>query len=498
MKKTTAAAIAAAMVFSAGFYRTGFANGFNPYADVPQDDWAYGAVEKLVQDGYGGEAGKFYKAGRVLVRRDVAAITASALQKKKGMSKEDKELVNKLVLEYQRDLRLAGVEDKLLANVGTFDKTLAGPQEKKESLVAVPPAEAAKMDPSPYNMKPRYRSMELGEKFKIYGVGRLRFDDGNTKGPTYFRGTQTGHYTITNQVNFNIWTQYDFSNAGWFARTESEFCYNYNNGGRGWLQDTLFLSAFVEGPLTKDRHLWNRTGRYVLYTPQGIVFDSKITATRLIYLNKGLGIIADVGKANENTDGDNLSPNGYQKDRDSHQVFQHYRSQDLQNIMLDARIGHSTDFHGSYTHVGGKLWHGQNPDHNVSYVTAGLDFRMNPRWRLATAVTQSNAVGITDVNVAHPVRSSLKTAWMTRLMYGPGANYDCKGSFDTYLVYRVQPRLATYNDTDDWFCNTRGVRIGGIYSLGHHMWLNGFYSWGKDIDTHEKVMNSRIQLEFFY
>ncbi|MCH3959735.1 MAG: hypothetical protein LKE51_10220 [Selenomonas sp.] len=497
MKKRTAAVLAVAMLLSAGGYRTGFAaENFNPYADVPEGNWAYDAVDRLIHDGYVNTSdSQSYQKGKIMVRHDFAVITADALSRKSTMRDADKQLVDKLAAEYEKELRLAGVESKAFGNVGTYNKTLAVPAD---AAVTVPPAEADKMGPTPYNMKPPYKAMGWNDKFKIYGVGRLRFDRASTDGTTYFRGTEKGNYTPTNQVNFNIWTQYDFSDSGWFARTESEFCYNYNNGGRGWLQDTMFLSAFAEGPLTSDRHLWARTGRYVLYTPQGIVFDSKITAARLVYLNKGLGITVDVGKANENTDGDNTSADGFQKDLDTGKVFQHYRSQDLQNVMLDARIGHTTDLHTSFTHVGGKLWHSQDPDYNVSYLTVGFDTRFTPRLRLATAVTQSNAVGITNVNVAEPVRSTLRTAWMARLMYGPGANYDCPGSFDSYLVYRRQPRLATYNDTDDWFCNTEGWRIGGIYSLGHRMWLTGYYSRGRDIDTHKSVMNSRIQLEFFY
>ena len=493
-RRRVAAVFAVAMMLSAGRYQTVFsAQHLNPYDDVPKGNWAYDAVDKLANDGYVNEKeGISYEKGKVLARHDIAVIAARALSKKKSMNDADKKLVDRLATEFEREMRLAGVEDKAFGNIGTYNRTLASADE---IAATVSPAEAAKMSPSPYNMKP---PTGLIDKFKIYGVGRLRFDTASTGGNTYFRGTETGRYTPTNQVNFNIWTEYDFSDSGWFTKTESEFSYNYNNGSRGWLQDTMFLSAFAEGPLTRDRHLWGRTGRYLLYTPQGIVFDSKITGNRLIYLNKGLGIIVDIGKANENTDGDNTSTDGYQKDLDTGEVFQHYRSQNLQNIMLDASIGHSTDLHTSFTHVGGKLWHSQNPNYNVSYVTAGIDTRFTPRLRLATAVTHSNAVGITNANVTEPVRSTLHTAWMARLMYGPGANYDSTGSFDSYMVYRRQPRLATYNDTDDWFCNTEGWRIGSIYSLGHHMLLNGYYSRGRDIDTHQKVMNSRIQLEFFY
>jgi hypothetical protein len=115
MKKTLVTAITTALVVGAA--STTFAAA-NPYSDVPSDNWAYGAVAKLSQDGLiSGYGDGTFRGNQTLTRYEMAQITANAITKEDKANAEDKATIDKLANEYRDELSSLGVRvGKLEAN----------------------------------------------------------------------------------------------------------------------------------------------------------------------------------------------------------------------------------------------------------------------------------------------------------------------------------------------------------------------------------------------
>ena len=536
------AVAAAAMVFSIGNCQIGFTSAFNPYADVPAGNWSYDVVARLVHEGYvSGVDDSGYRQQGIFSRQHMAELVARAMSKRKIMNADDSASIDRLVKEYSKELKILGVEDEQLGNVGRYEETKVAPTENLPI-----PAEAAKDEPTPYNLKP-HGSGNWYDNFSITGKAFMRYETADAKGITFYNAASHGKIDYVRYMQneskqqlmeFDLWTKYKFNDTGWSFVTESEFNIDYNDSGRfnqidnkayyyDQCQDinkTMFESAYIEGPVTKSRKVTLRTGRYEMYTPQGLVFDSRITGTRLAYHNKGVGVTMDVGRATEYPDEDNTNRETLFCILDTPTTWHDYRvwkSPELQNLMIDTSIGHGTDLHTSFTRVGGNIWHGQDTKFS-EFISIGIDTKLKDRVKMSIAAAHSNTGALT---VFHPaswpsdgtvpfspehngmssaewaakntaIKSSLHTAWMTRFVYGTGTDAKKKGSFDLFALYRSQPRLVSYDDTDGWYCNTEGYRLGGNYSFGHNVMLNGWYTWANDIDTKVKLNSARVEMAF--
>jgi hypothetical protein len=82
----------------------------NPFVDVPAKHWAYDAVTKLaaagIVDGYGDGT---FRGDKTMTRYEMAQIVAKALAKSGNMSAADKAVVDKLVNEFNDELKSLGV-----------------------------------------------------------------------------------------------------------------------------------------------------------------------------------------------------------------------------------------------------------------------------------------------------------------------------------------------------------------------------------------------------
>ncbi len=105
MKKTVAAALAAAFVMGVGATTSAAAN---PFSDVPQGHWAYNSVSKLaaegVIEGYGDGT---YRGDRNITRYEMAQMIAKAMAKNpSGASKAE---LDRLAAEFRDELDALGV-----------------------------------------------------------------------------------------------------------------------------------------------------------------------------------------------------------------------------------------------------------------------------------------------------------------------------------------------------------------------------------------------------
>lgn len=117
MKKRVIASMAAACVLATS---SAFAAS-NPFADVPANHWAYGAVKSLAQaglvDGYNDGT---FKGDKSITRYEMAQMVGKAMYRSDKANAEQKALIEKLSKEYSDELQNLGVK------VNNVEKSTAG------------------------------------------------------------------------------------------------------------------------------------------------------------------------------------------------------------------------------------------------------------------------------------------------------------------------------------------------------------------------------------
>ena len=102
----------------------------NPFMDVPANHWSYDAVAQLASRGViSGYPDGSYKGGQPATRYEMASTVARALAKidMEKASKQDLELLKKLVLELKDELDALGVKvDKIDSRLAVMEKDLGG------------------------------------------------------------------------------------------------------------------------------------------------------------------------------------------------------------------------------------------------------------------------------------------------------------------------------------------------------------------------------------
>ena len=126
MKKLLIAITAVALVAMAA---PAFA-AMNPFMDVPASHWAYDAVAQLASRGVvSGYPDGTYKGPQPATRYEIASIIARALAfiDMEKASKQDVEMLKRLIVEFSDELNALGVAvDILDARLGTLDRDLGG------------------------------------------------------------------------------------------------------------------------------------------------------------------------------------------------------------------------------------------------------------------------------------------------------------------------------------------------------------------------------------
>ena len=81
----------------------------NPFSDVPQDHWAYDAVDQLAADGViEGYGDSTFRGDRSITRYEMSQMVAKAMAKN-DLKAEDKALIDKLSAEFSQELSSLGV-----------------------------------------------------------------------------------------------------------------------------------------------------------------------------------------------------------------------------------------------------------------------------------------------------------------------------------------------------------------------------------------------------
>ena len=102
----------------------------NPFMDVPMNSWAYDAVSQLAASGIvSGYPDGTFKGNQPMTRYEMASIVARALATvdMNKASKQDVEMLKKLVVEFKDELDALGVKvDKLDSRVAVLEENLGG------------------------------------------------------------------------------------------------------------------------------------------------------------------------------------------------------------------------------------------------------------------------------------------------------------------------------------------------------------------------------------
>lgn len=419
----------------------------NPYADVPEGNWSYQAVEQLAEHGLVRGIKASSLKGQVLSRSEMAVITAKAMSKENGAPAEDKEIIKKLEAEYAHELNYIGVDDR--------------EDEVKPAAQADQTAPAAVEKPKE-------------ERFTYSGTGRIRFDNGDTKGPTMSRGKKQGHYTSNSHINIDLFYNYKI-NDQWNLKGESEYGRQMNFGAENQtLQHSVFEQMYLEGPLADNVMI--KAGRFSAYSPMGLIYDDKVTGGQLTF-GKVLKTTLEAGKATSTDDDDTIN----------------YHAQNYQSVNFDLPLSKVVKAHAGYYHIGGNVNQNQVADDYVSYYDLGFDVQLSRDLKLNAVYAKSNADGIKDSALG--ITSDDTNSYLVRLQYG-NVDYKKPKTWDAFVMYRHSPQLGAYSNTDDWCRNVSGIRLGGDYVVTKNMGLSLWYTFGKDIDTNERSTAYRLQWNF--
>lgn len=102
------------LLLAAGAF-TAFAD--NPFADVPQDSWAYKSIVELADAGViQGVDGQYFQGNRVISRYEMAEMIAKAMAHMDQASVEQRALIMRLADEYADELKNLGVRIDALEN----------------------------------------------------------------------------------------------------------------------------------------------------------------------------------------------------------------------------------------------------------------------------------------------------------------------------------------------------------------------------------------------
>lgn len=92
--------------------------GLAAFSDVPVNDWAYTAVNKLATDGIiEGYNNSAFQGATPISRYEMAILIARAMTKVEKANATDKEIIKKLGIEYDAELKKIGAVDQRIKTV---------------------------------------------------------------------------------------------------------------------------------------------------------------------------------------------------------------------------------------------------------------------------------------------------------------------------------------------------------------------------------------------
>jgi len=458
MKKTVAAAVAAAFVV--GTASTTFAAA-NPFSDVPAGHWAYQSVAKLaaqgIVEGYGDGT---YRGDRNITRYEMAQMVAKAMAKNPtGANKAE---LDRLAAEFRDELDNLGVRVAELEKYA--DKVIW--QGKIE-----------------YTYKSA-RSDRTDRK----GTDKINQDDWIFRFEPIMEVND--HWTLRSRIDAHV----DMSRD-----TNSSFKLE-----RGWAQ----------GDYTNFQV---KVGRQPLYTNEdGLVWDTEYTGGEITFgkLADGLRITAYGGRLNEGKVGGSIRNAGYwdgrQDDKKGQKSFHNGRigadrtdpsSFWALNVQYDP--GEKGFFGGAaYYNIKDDDLKGLGPNGEIYYSKNGKEdtakiWSVNAGYRLGKAQLWGGYAknGKADIE---------DNSWQAILKYGDlygGGNQNTKkGQWAVWAGYKKLGSNTSFEaiNYDDAFAGTKGIIAGASWAPMDRIVFIAKYFKGKYITGSGDAERLFGRVEFFY
>ena len=240
MKKRTLLALAVAMSVTA-------VAAANPFSDVPAKHWAYASVTKLekagIVEGYGDNT---YRGDRTMTRYEMAQIIARALANSEKADAALKAELDKLSVEFAKELKNLGVRVTALEN-----------QQQNVKFSG--------------DLRMRYRASEDGAWLQSFDKTGKMTNDGKNRQDVRVRIQAEG------KVNDN-WTVVTRFGASDDLRDPVEPS-ALSNGATGVVMDKMFVKG-------QFGDFGTRLGRFDIVPAYGIMFDDNMDGVELTWQNE--------------------------------------------------------------------------------------------------------------------------------------------------------------------------------------------------------------------
>ena len=448
MKKTVAAAVAAAFVMGAS--ATTFAAA-NPFSDVPAGHWAYKAVANLATEGIiEGYGDGTYRGDRLITRYEMAQMIAKALAKTDAGFAEGSGIL--------KGGSNSGVENTGSAAGGSYGRS------GKLSRHAV----KADLDRLAAEFRDELdalgvRVAEL-EKYadKVVWNGELRYRYWNEKEDTKGHGDIK---TTKNRVELRLLPTAEV-NDHWQLKARIDARVNMSEDkGDSWDGDLHLRTAYAKGNYGK---LTLQVGKFDFYTnvDDGLVMDDFLSGAAAIYGSK-FKVALMAGRYS--SDGSFDDPASYQG---GELIY------DNDKFMFGAGYHHfnSDDFKGLYGKDDANVW------------TVGTHYNFGGGFNVHGAYANNNKA------------KKEKKSWTAGLSY-KGANKKEPGSWGISADYRYTSKYVSLAPTyDTWFNNThrKGVEFGVDWTPIYNTYVKLGYFTGKAIDSKEDLKTFFGRVSWFF
>ena len=451
MKKTVAAALAAAFVMGAS--ATTFAAA-NPFSDVPAGHWAYGAVATLAQEGIiEGYGDGTYRGDRLITRYEMAQMIAKAL------ARTD----NPYFSEYTKAVNEGGgpgdIKRSPHAIKADLDRLKAEFADELDAL-GVRVSELEKhADVVKWTGELRYRYWKDRENVK---------HDGKIK-------------RSSNQLQMRLFPTATV-NDHWKLKARMTATSDMSHDTTGTFKVTY---AFAEGNYDK----WTfRVGRMPIYTDvdNGLVMDDFFSGGQIVYGDK-FKVALMAGRwnlnnanvyVNDEIKDDAASYQGAEisyGDRDSFFIgagYHHFRSDDLKNLTGYVKNSESSS----------------SRKKNAGVWSVGASYKFFDAVTLEGAFAKNSKAY--DYEKAYNIELSYK-----------GASRNTPGSWGLGVAYRYVGQnvsLAPTYDTWGLSANKKGVDVYASWSPLKNTYTQINYFWGKTLDTKEKTKTFFGRVSWFF
>jgi len=462
MKKQIVASLAAAMVISAA--GTSFA-ATNPFVDVPARSWAYDAVTQLAKDGIvdGYGDGKF-QGDKTITRYEMAQIVARAMAREDKANAKDKDMINKLAVEFASELEALNVRVT--------------------------------------NVENRLDNVKWGGEF------RERLD--NVKQQNTTTGSNTT-FTGGSQSYVDMWATAQI-NPNWIGKAEYESTEQVtnsvnNDGGTTTVAGAKSISptrvyvqgGFAGGTLT--------LGKFDPFSAYGLVIDDNMTGAQFQFGNKLQARIAYGKYTGGSMDNNNSDP-----------ATINFSAPPTYAVgELDLATSKATNFKFAYHNLsnlnvsgvtyadGTNLITNGSVSNSMHITEAGFDTKLGKNLALMGTYSKNN-LSVNDSS--YNADSTKNSGYFAQLTY-KAADLKVAGSYDLFANYRNVPVLTQLDSTWDYVRGMKGAEVGIEYVPAVQTKITAFYLNGKDLtnndgtflgattaDPTDKVY--RAQVEFFF